>query len=166
VINQRHTIIVVIVGITGHQQISAIEWIRQQLRGIVMGESVTQGITSLAVGSDQLFAENLSALRIPYEVIVPCERYRETFDAAALGKYENLLSNAAAVTILPFTRPSEEAFYAAGLEVVNRSDFMIAVWNGHLARGLGGTGDIVNYSRQQGKSVAHLNPLALTVKWL
>jgi hypothetical protein len=131
-----------------------------------MDKGVTHGITSLAAGSDQLFAESLSAWQIPYEVIIPCERYTETFDAAALGKYESLLRKAAASTILPFTRPSEEAFYAAGKSVVDRSDFMIAVWNGHPARGLGGTADIVNYSRRQAKSVVHLNPVTLTVKWL
>jgi hypothetical protein len=64
--------------------------------------------------------------------------------------------------MLPFTVPSEEAFYEAGKRVVQISDLMIAVWNGKPAAGLGGTADIVKYSLASGKPVVHLHPESKT----
>ena len=40
---------------------------------------VTQGLTSLAVGADQLFAKQLFERKIPYLAVIPCERYERTF---------------------------------------------------------------------------------------
>ena len=38
--------------------------------------------------------------------------------------------------------------------IVDASDVMIAIWDGKLSQGLGGTGDIVEYCRQLGKPMA------------
>lgn len=54
---------------------------------------------------------------------------------------------------LPFSEPSEEAFYAAGKAVVDACDWLIAVWDGEPARGLGGSADVVAYARNRGKVV-------------
>lgn len=44
------------------------------------------------------------------------------------------------------------------------SDFIIAVWNGKEARGLGGTGDIVKYANQTLKEVIHIDPIKKDIK--
>jgi len=59
---------------------------------------------------------------------------------------------------MPFDDPSETAFWEAGKRVVETSDYMIAVWNGLPAKGLGGTADIVRFCVTSGKRVVHVNP--------
>ena len=54
---------------------------------------------------------------------------------------------------LDHNSPSEEAFLDAGQHVVDRSDRLIAVWDGDDAQGKGGTGDVVRYARERGIEV-------------
>jgi hypothetical protein len=100
----------------------------------------------------------------PYTVVVPCRLYEETFEgAAAKATYRRLLAQAESRETLPFEEPSETAFYAAGRRVVDCADFMVAVWNGAPAKGLGGTGDVVGYSRSLGKPILHIHNVDRTV---
>ncbi len=97
---------------------------------------------------------------IPFNVIIPCEKYENTFEEETdIKKYQLLLSKAERVYKLPFTDPTEEAFWAAGKEVVNNSELLLAIWNGKPALGLGGTGDVVNYAHEKNKIVLHCNPM-------
>jgi hypothetical protein len=41
---------------------------------------------------------------------------------------------------------------------------MIAVWNGKKAAGLGGTGDIVEFSKSIAKPLMHINPYSFEVQ--
>lgn len=43
--------------------------------------------------------------------------------------------------------------------MVDRSELLIAVWDGLSATGLGGTGDVVSYAVRQRKKTIHLNPI-------
>jgi hypothetical protein len=74
------------------------------------------------------------------------------------------LSKASSVVTLGFAESSEKAFYEAGKEVVERSEMLIAVWDGLAARGLGGTADIVYFAQSHSKRVLHLDTLAQVVK--
>jgi hypothetical protein len=65
---------------------------------------------------------------------------------------------------LDFAEPTEKAFYEAGKEVVNRSEILIAVWDGKAARGLGGTADIVHFAQSRSKRVLHLDTIAHAIK--
>jgi hypothetical protein len=53
---------------------------------------------------------------------------------------------------------TERAHLAAGQVVVDRSERLVAVWDGKPARGIGGTADIVSYARQKGVPVAVVWP--------
>ena len=158
------------VGITGHQNIGSdeiIKWITNVLVANIKELSIDFGLTSLAIGADQLFAQLLKRHNIPYMVIIPCDDYSKTFtDAASLETYHNLLNSSFNRFQLPFPKPSETAFYEAGKEIVNRSDLMFAVWNGQPAKGLGGTGDIVKYALSIKRSILHINPITRTVSRL
>jgi hypothetical protein len=59
---------------------------------------------------------------------------------------------------LPFVESTEQAHLAAGQAVVDRSERLVAVWDGKPARGIGGTADIVSYARQKGVPVIVLWP--------
>ncbi len=156
------------VGITGHQDLGSIEtiaWLTDALETVVHRYRIDMGITSLAVGADQLYAEILRRNEKEYIAIIPSEGYEKTFtDPQDLKQYKKLLHGAADKIKLPFEKPSEAAFYEAGKQMVNLSDMILAIWNGQPAKGLGGTGDIVEYALSIKKPVVHLNTITHNVR--
>jgi hypothetical protein len=111
------------------------------------------GITCLADGADQLFAQAVLALGGRLEVIVPAKQYRDGLSPQAQPDYDQLLAQADSIEQLPFVESTEEAHMAAGKLIVDRSDLLLAVWDGAPARGYGGTADVVAYAREQGVPV-------------
>src|SRR5882672_10210444 len=92
------------------------------------------GVTSLAAGADQLFAEVVLELGHSIEVVIPCSGYQLAFtDPAAAQTFEILRQRASHCYLLQFTSPSEQAFFEAGKRIVDISDLMVAVWNGRAA---------------------------------
>lgn len=154
-----------IAGITGHQDLGeAGDWVRDVLRAESQRRDVTRGLTSLAVGADQTFAEVMAALGLPYEAIIPCSGYENTFaDDPARDRFHRLRAGAAHVEQLPFGEPSERAFMEAGRYIVTHCEMLFAVWNGLPARGLGGTADIVSLAESVGQPWVHINPIDRTV---
>jgi hypothetical protein len=71
----------------------------------------------------------------------------------ARADYDDLISAASNVERLPFVESTEEAHMAAGQALVDRSELVLAVWDGAPARGFGGTADIVAYAHQRGVPV-------------
>lgn len=151
-------------GGTGHQHLSpeSIEFISARLADAFKSAACKgelQGITSLAIGADRLFARGILEVQGDLHVVVPCHRYEETFRTSCdVLSYKEFLSRATEVEQLDFDEPSEEAFMAAGRRIVDRCDELIAIWDGQPARGLGGTADIVTYARQARKPVAVIWP--------
>ena len=97
-------------------------------------------------------------------VIVPFADYEAKFAAGTdRDSYNRLLAQASAVEVLKGSGSNREAYFKAGKQVVNRSELLIAVWDGKLAAGLGGTADAVDYARQCGKHIVHLNPVNRTI---
>jgi hypothetical protein len=150
-----------VAGFTGHQDIgtaATAAWVRRQIEAVVRNHRVELGITSLAIGADQLFAAVLAEQKIAYVVIVPCKRYEETFDRAGLAKYRHFLRLATEKRTLHFEEPSERAYFEAGRQIVDQANLIIAVWDGKPAKGLGGTGDIVRYAQGESRMIVHVNP--------
>lgn len=142
-----------VVGVTGHQNLTAksIPHVRRAVRDVLASRSPVVGLTALAEGADQVFAEVVLALGGTVVAVVPAHGYIDTFASReAQDRYLRLLAEAQEVIELPYERPTEEAFFAAGREVVDRSNLLLAVWDGQSAGGLGGTADIVAYARERG----------------
>ena len=150
-------------GITGHQDLgnhSTIAWVKDTLAKLVIEHKISKGFTCLAKGADQLFAAVLTEKGIPFTAIIPCHKYEKTFhDPSAKTDYHRFADLAHEIIQLKFPHPSEQAFLAGGQKVVECSDLIFAVWNGKPAAGLGGTADIVKFTKQFGKAVVHLNPV-------
>ena len=161
---------IVRIGISGHQKLGAQEataWTQAQIEIALNKKDFYSGITSLAEGADQLFGQVVLDLGRSIEVVIPCDHYEDAFtNAAAARLFRQLKQRALYCHSLPFSRPSEEAFYEAGKRVVQMSDLLIAVWNGKPAAGLGGTADIVKYALESAKEVLHINPFTLTTQTL
>ncbi len=149
-------------GITGHQKFDStdtIAWVYNKLEDVILKCEIAIGYTSLAIGADQLFAEILKKNSIPYIAVIPAKNYELTFKEDDRTHYFYLLKSAQEVVQLAFNEPCEYAFYKAGTCISDLSDVVIAIWDGQKAKGLGGTGDIVEYTILKKKKIIHINPL-------
>ncbi len=149
------------VGITGHQDLGTrqtADWVSQEMATLVDNIGVGKGITCLAKGADQLFAQILQAKQLPFVAVLPCVQIESSFQSEEDRNLFRCLLAAASETInLPFEAPSEVAYFEGGKAVVDHSEVLIAVWNGRPARGLGGTADVVTYALENSKTVIHIN---------
>jgi hypothetical protein len=146
------------IGITGHQKLkdpSAWTEIRARL-GELLGkaEKPLTGLTSLAIGADHLFAETVLECGGKIEAIIPFDGYETRFkDGPDREAFLHLLARSTRVETLEVQGTDEDSYLAAGKRIVDLCDRMIAVWDGQPAAGVGGTGDIVDYCKAQGKPV-------------
>jgi hypothetical protein len=153
------------IGITGHQTLRGElgwEWIDAQIREVLVPWCPDcVGITSLAVGADQHFAKIVLELGGAIEVIVPFPGYETRFgNEEDHSAYHQFLGAARAVLTLPRVDDDDQRSYlAAGQQVVDRSDLLLAVWDGKPAVGPGGTADIVAYADSRRKKIIHVNPV-------
>lgn len=154
------------IGVTGHQDIpsEALSFIRKGIADVLnRSGKQTKGISSLAAGADQLFAETLLKSGGQLHAVIPCHGYEKTFsEQTNLDCFIDLLNKADIIETLDNPSPSEEAFLEAGHRMVDLSDLLIAVWDGKIAKGKGGTADIVDYAREHGREVAVLWPAGVT----
>lgn len=158
-----------IIGITGHQHLARAEgwvWVRAQIDSVLSQTSKPLvGVTSLAIGADQLFAERVLYHGGSLHVVVPFEGYEGTFHSASDREaYFRLLSTALHKELLPGCASAQESYMNAGKMVVELSDLVLAVWDCEPAAGPGGTADIVGFAIERGKSLIHLNPVLETTQ--
>jgi hypothetical protein len=150
------------IGITGHQGLERATAARvaDALRDELEDRGPVRGITSLAEGADQIFASQILRQGGTLTAVIPSAGYEATFQTSqALKRYRDLKGSAIEVIELPFARPSEDAYWAAGRRVVDLADEMLAVWDGEESGGLGGTGDVVAFARERGVPVTVIWPL-------
>jgi hypothetical protein len=149
------------IGFSGHQSLSA--GTRNTVRTALIRAFSKWGqvlaVTSLAAGGDQIFAECALAASNDLMVVIPCDRYESTFaNSDDLATYRKLLKSSVERIQLPFPEPSEKAYWAAGRRIVDMTDFLVAVWDGLPAGGLGGTADVVHYAENLHKEVLRIWP--------
>jgi hypothetical protein len=122
------------------------------------------GLSSLAIGADQLLASIVLDQGGTLEVVLPFPDYRSRLaDERDAVRYDDLLSRASQVEVIPAQASDEEAYLAAGKRIVDRSSEMFAVWNGQPAADVGGTGDVVHYAREVGRLLTVFDPVTRTV---
>lgn len=139
-------------GVTGHQSMPQVarERLEEAVLEIVDVERTVEVCSSLAAGADQLVADRVLRAGGTLDAVLPCRDYSDAFDSSDdQAELRRLLEQARGVSMLPFREPSEEAFLAAGIVVVERSELLLAAWDGKPAEGLGGTADIVAYARDR-----------------
>ena len=153
------------VGITGHQKRPGIDWkwVETTLRSEMQKLShVNAALSSLAIGTDQLFAEVAISFDIPLVAVIPVQDYKRFFQNDDLIKYNRLLQESE-VRDLRWQGDDREGFFAAGKFIVDHTDLLFAVWDMQKSNGLGGTADVVQYARQLSKRIVHLNPITQLV---
>ena len=114
-----------------------------------------------------MFAEAAHRQGIPIEIVIPFASFIEDFaEGAERDAYERLLSGAASTIHLPGEERSNGAYLAGGVWVVDHCDLLIAIWNSEKAAGVGGTGDVVDYSGDAGKPCIHVHTRTLRMEVL
>jgi hypothetical protein len=156
------------IGITGHQRLDdekAWHWVRGVLvDAVARSPRPFAGLSSLAIGADQLLASIVLDHDGTLEVVVPFPDYRSRFaDEHDAKRYDALLARASRVEVLPALASDQAAYLAAGKRIVDRSDEMFAVWDGQPAVDVGGTGDIVQYARDVERTLTVFDPVTRTI---
>jgi hypothetical protein len=131
---------------------------REQLRTVADGARSVVALSALAAGSDTLFAEAAVGLGIPLLAVRPFDRYADDFPTKdARCAYAALWSCADQRVRLPYPARSQEAYRAAMRWVAERSDVLLAVWDGRPAAHAGGTADTIAHAVALGRSVLHVD---------
>jgi hypothetical protein len=154
------------IGVTGHQRLDDPEawpWVASAMREqLVAVAPPLIGVTSLAVGADQLLARLVAELGGKVYAVLPFADLERSFSHEDLPAYRELVGRAT-VEVLDTPGTDEDAYLAAGQRVVDLSDIVLAVWNGKAAKGKGGTADVVAYAISRDVPVVRIDPVSRTI---
>ena len=162
-----------VIGFTGHRRVpnpaGAAEVIGAQiaaLRQKLGGEPAA--LSSVASGADSLFAGQVLAAGSPWTALPPLPKaqFARDFGPGEWRIAEDCLARAAAVETLAPSQERPDAYLATGLDMVERADVLLALWDGQPARGKGGTSEVVAYARQIGRPLVCIDAETLVVEWL
>ncbi|BDZ47088.1 hypothetical protein [Naasia aerilata] len=143
-----------VVAVTGHRHLGDPAAARSAIRAALADEPrPLVGLSTLAAGADQLFADVVLELGGSLEVLIPSAEYSETLDAPARAGFDRLCAAARSVAVLPPVPDREDQYVAAGEAMLDRCDVLLAVWDGQPGRGAGGTADMVARARARGLPV-------------
>lgn len=139
------------IAISGHRDLSVetAALVRSAIREILRpyGRDLV-GVSCLAPGSDQIFADVVLELGGRLEAVVPARQYGRGLPEVARCGYDLMLGLASRVLRAPFERPSPEAYASANELLLRDADVLVAVWDGRPAKGAGGTAEVVRDARR------------------
>jgi len=146
------------IGITGHSNLAAdcLDLVRQALADALApyADSGLVGVSCLARGADQLFAEAVLEAGGSLEVVLPSADYRETkVKPEEREQFDRLLVRSAWVRYMSHLSAGRQAYEDANEAVIGSVDRLFAVWDGRPAAGRGGTADAVAAARARGVPV-------------
>lgn len=118
------------------------------------GPAVLRALSPLAEGTDRVFADVAVGLEYELCVILPfaAEEFEKDFSTTeSVERFRDLKGRARTVFALDGRRGTEpNAYAAAGSVVINQSDLLIAVWDGHRENKIGGTEHTLDIARGLG----------------
>ncbi|MEO7599168.1 MAG: hypothetical protein ABIV50_09575 [Opitutus sp.] len=160
-----------VIGFTGHRQLANPERISAaifstllELKNAAPGEWLA--LSSIAAGSDTLFARQAKALSLSWQVVLPLplRDFKNDFSPTEWQEAEALLAGAEQVRVLTENDGRNDAYLDAGMETVHESDVLLAVWDGAPARGKGGTADVIGYARELGHPIVIIDAVTGDVR--
>ena len=153
------------VGVTGHRNLSRPDEVAAAVDAVLDrlgagGDLRLVAVSSLAEGADRLVAQRillrggrLVAL-LPFE---PVDYIIDFADTASVREFTDLVAAADQMEVIlgaptdDWTR--EAAYERAGHAVLDRSEVLLALWDGEPAHGRGGTAEVVADARLLGRPV-------------
>ncbi|AEV88038.1 hypothetical protein ACWT_7027 [Actinoplanes sp. SE50] len=146
------------IGVTGHIGLDRSS--RRPIRNAIVAElrkhKPIHGVTCLADGADRIFVEAVRICRGTFEAVLPVPEI--SAEPEEDRELRELIRYATDVTRLTVPGAPELTYEAASREVVERSDLLLAVWDGTQAGARGGTAETVAFAREQGKQVHRIWP--------
>ncbi len=162
-----------VIGVTGHRPERLSEADPEHLRARI--EEILAMITAngdspavlspLAEGADRIVAIVALDAGLQLRCVLPFLRDEYALDfstTASRVEFHELLSRAQDIVELAGSMQSNDerqsAYAAVGASTVQQSDILLAIWDGHTARGEGGTGDVVSQGLRLGRPVVWIKP--------
>jgi hypothetical protein len=129
-------------------------------------------VSALAEDADRMAAQAGLVRDMRLDVVLPFgqSEYANDFPSeASKAEFTDLLGRAGAVLVLPGDRQDQgKAYEAAGLTILDQSDIVIAIWDGGVPRGRGGTPALVDAAARFSVPVIHVDAKAAEptlLKW-
>ncbi len=152
-----------IVGVTGHRNLDAhdarlMHLVMRELKKVVRrhGDAPLLVLSGLAEGADRLVVDAAQKLGGRFVAVLPFPGtlYEQDFSgSASRAEYASLCGTATRVIPAPLmdTRravmeqgePRNRQYAWSGAYIAKRAQTLIAIWDGELARGTGGTAEVV-----------------------
>jgi hypothetical protein len=141
------------IGVTGHINLAAgtDALVRRALAEYLTTVRATGivGVTCLAAGADQLFAQSVRDAGGAYDVILPGPDYRARVPDDERPQFDDLLSGARAVAYAAESSGAA-AYVAASHLLLDRVDVLVAVWDGRPCADPASTAAVVSAARRRG----------------
>lgn len=156
------------VGITGHRKLDRPDEVAADvgiaLERILAHQSVPGTnatpveltiVSALAEGADRILIDQVRAagrtFRLEAVLPMPAEQYVDDFKTPqSRDVFDEMLKSATTKVIAGSSAMPEASYMAAGRAIVDRSDVLMAVWDGMGSNGSGGTADVVAYAEERG----------------
>jgi hypothetical protein len=136
---------VLTIAFTGHRKLTDEARCRDAIRKVLeewksKAPGTVYGLSSAAAGGDLLFTETCIELGLPIRILLPLprEQFSDDFDAGTWQRVERVLNCAFSVEVVGASQDRSERYYECGIETVQQSRLLIALWDGEPARGLSG----------------------------
>jgi hypothetical protein len=146
-----------VVGVTGHTNLThgSIELVHHGLLNVLRPRANDLvGLTCLARGADQVFADAVLELGGALEVVIPATDYFTAIsDPVSRERCEAYLDAASSTITMPYETSGSPAYLAASQYLIDHCDLLLAVWDCSPATGGGGTADAVAYARERGRAI-------------
>ena len=151
-------------GVGGYRTPNPTEqWVRATLRTILerllTRDPNLVAISGMALGVDQIFAEEAIGLGIPVHAAVPFKGQERMWPKQSREHYQNLLSLCTEITFVCSSGYAVWKMQHRNVWMIDNSTQAVAVWNGSA----GGTGNAVRVLRKRGRKIIHLDPAARTI---
>jgi hypothetical protein len=159
------------VGFSGHRAVGdpaavarTLASILESLRRELSGEWIA--LSSVADGSDQLFAREALHQGHAWQAVLPLPpaEFSRDFSTDGWGQVEALLARAEHVRVVAESGNREDSYLDCGMETVDGSDVLVALWDGEPARGKGGTAEVIDYARRLNKPVVIIDAGTLDLR--
>lgn len=126
-----------VVGFSGHRKLADVAGVERALRAVLLKLREEPGVewlalSSLAAGSDMLFARTALKVGMGWEAVLPLApaEFRRDFNETDWREVESLLAYAEHVGVVSDRPQRDDSYLDCGMETVNHCDLLIAVWDG------------------------------------
>ncbi len=155
------------IGITGHRALRQIQPIKTGIHQILIKidhefqEKEWQIFSLLAEGADRLVVHSTLEYKPSARLIIPLpfsipEYINDFSSQESKNEFYQLFDLAYEVIEPEPVSTRDSAYLSAGIQMLDRANVLVALWDGKSAKKIGGTGNLVDLARQRRLPIAWL----------